>query len=107
MKYLFAFLLGGIAALCVGHLIAFAGGQTTIDAWILTLTIAGQDVGDRMMMVFHNIVQGTSFTSLLSIGYLVGHTILEEIIKFIAFFIAFRINKPTSIREIIVQGVLV
>lgn len=44
IKYIFAYVLGALAAISIGKLVAFSGAVTTIDAWILTLTIVGQDV---------------------------------------------------------------
>lgn len=84
-----------------------SGTQTTIDAWILTLTVVGHDVGDRMMMFANSMMTEHGFDALLGVVYLVGHTIVEEFIKFIAFFIAFHINKPRSIRAIVTHGVVV
>jgi RsiW-degrading membrane proteinase PrsW (M82 family) len=83
------------------------GAVTTIDAWFLTLTIVGQDVGDRMMMLVQIFLQKSLPEAFTGVSYLIGHSILEEAVKFIAFYIAFRIVKPTSIREIVFIGMVV
>jgi hypothetical protein len=50
-----------------------SGVQTTIDAWVLTLTIVGNDVGERMAMaaqlVFHDGILSNFFVK----AYLAGH----------------------------------
>ena len=107
IKYIFAYVLGALAAISIGKLVAFSGAVTTIDAWILTLTIVGQDVGDRMVMLARVLLEETSSEALVGMSYLVGHSMLEEIVKFIAFFIAFQISKPNSIREIVLTGIAV
>lgn len=107
IKYIFAYVLGCLAAISVGKLVVMSGAVTTIDAWILTLTIVGQDVGDRMVMLTRVLLESTSSEALVGMSYLVGHSILEEIVKFIAFYIAFRISKPNSIREIALTGIAV
>lgn len=106
-KYLFAYWVGCLAALCVGKIITMSGVQTTIDAWFLTLTVVGQDVGDRMVMLMRLILHEKTYQALEWVGYLVGHSILEELIKFIAFYIAFRIIRPSSIRQIVLMGMCV
>lgn len=107
IKYIFAYVLGALAAISIGKLVAFSGAVTTIDAWILTLTIVGQDVGDRMVMLARVLLEETSSEALVGMSYLVGHSMLEELVKFIAFFIAFQISKPNSIREIVLNGIAV
>ena len=107
IKYIFAYVLGCLAAISVGKLVVMSGAVTTIDAWILTLTIVGQDVGDRMVMLTKVLLESTSSEALVGMSYLIGHSILEEIVKFIAFYIAFRISKPNSIREIVLTGIAV
>jgi RsiW-degrading membrane proteinase PrsW (M82 family) len=107
IKYIFAYVLGALAAISIGKIVAFSGAVTTIDAWILTLTIVGQDVGDRMVMLVRVLLEETSSEALVGMSYLVGHSMLEEIVKFIAFFIAFQISKPNSIREIVLNGIAV
>ncbi len=107
IKYIFAYVLGCLAAISVGKLVVMSGAVTTIDAWILTLTIVGQDVGDRMVMLARVLLEETSSEALIGMSYLVGHSVLEEIVKFIAFFIAFKISKPNSIREIVLTGIAV
>lgn len=107
IKYIFAYVLGALAAISIGKLVAFSGAVTTVDAWILTLTIVGQDVGDRMVMLARVLLEETSSEVLVGMSYLVGHSMLEEIVKFIAFFIAFQISKPNSIREIVLTGIAV
>lgn len=58
-------------------------------------------------MLARTVFTETSSEALMSMGYLVGHSVLEELIKFIVFYLAFRINKPTSIREIVLMGICV
>jgi RsiW-degrading membrane proteinase PrsW (M82 family) len=106
-KYIFAYILGCLAAFSIGKIVAMSGAQTTIDAWILTLTIVGQDVGDRMMMLGKVLLREQSSEALVGMTYLVGHSILEEILKFIAFYIVFLVCKPSSIRQIILAGIAV
>ena len=60
-----------------------------------------------MAMLAKVFLQETSSEALMGVSYLIGHSILEEIVKFIAFFIAFQVNKPTSIRQIVLTGVAV
>jgi len=107
LKYIFAYILGCLAAIAVGKIVAMSGAQTTVDAWFVTLTVVGKDVGDRMAMFVKVLTHEASAEALFGVSYLVGHSILEEIIKFIAFFIAFQINKPTSIRQIVLTGIAV
>ncbi len=107
IKYTFAYVLGCLAAISVGKLVVMSGAVTTIDAWILTLTIAGHDVGDRMVMLAKVLLEETNSDALKGMSYLIGHSMLEEIVKFVAFYIAFRIIKPTSIREIVFTGIAV
>lgn len=107
IKYIFAYILGCLAAVLIGKIIVVSGAQTTIDAWVLTLTIVGQDVGDRLMMASQALLDKNSGEALMGISYLVGQSILEEIVKFLAFFIAFRISKPNSLREIVITGIVV
>lgn len=107
IKYIFAYILGCLAAIMIGKIVVLSGAETTIDAWVMTLTIVGQDVGDRMMMLTKMIFDQGSSESLMGVSYLVGQSILEEIMKFIAFFIAFKISKPSSIREIVLTGITV
>ncbi len=107
IKYIFAYVLGCLAAISVGKIVGMSGAQTTIDAWFLTLTVVGQDVGDRMMMFTHMLLRETSSEALRGVSYLVGHSILEEAIKFVAFFIAFHISKPNSIRQIVLTGITI
>ena len=83
------------------------GAATTIDAWFLTLTVVGQDVGDRMVMLAQMFLQESAPEAFVGVSYLIGHSILEEMVKFAAFYIAFRIAKPTSIREIVFMGMVV
>ena len=107
IKYIFASVLGALAAISIGKLVAFTGAVTTIDAWILTLTISGQDVGDRVAMLSRVLLEEHSSGAMVGMSYLLGHSILEEVMKFIAFFIAFQISKPNSIREIVLTGITV
>ena len=107
IKYIFSFILGCLAAIIVGKIVSMSGAQTTVDAWFVTLTVVGQDVGDRMALFAKVLAHGASFQALEGMSYLVGHSILEEFIKFLAFFIAFHINKPTSIRQIVLTGITV
>ena len=107
LKYIFAYILGCLAAISIGKIVALTGAQTTIDAWFLTLTLVGQDVGDRMVMLAQVLLRETSGEALVGMSYFVGHSILEEMVKFIAFYIAFLINKPTSIRQIMLTGIVV
>lgn len=107
IKYIFAYILGCLAAISVGKIVGMSGAQTTIDAWFLTLTVVGQDVGDRMMMFSHMLLRETSLEALRGVSYLIGHSILEELIKFVAFYIAFQISKPSSIRQIVLTGITV
>ena len=84
-----------------------SGVQTTIDAWILTLTIVGNDVGERMAMatqlMFHDGLLSHFFVK----AYLAGHGLLEEIIKFSVFLVSLSITKPSRIRSIVLSGILV
>ena len=107
IKYIFAYVLGCLAAISIGKIVGMSGAQTTVDAWFLTLTVVGQDVGDRMMMFSHMLMRETSSEALTGVSYLVGHSILEELIKFVAFYIAFQVSKPTSIRQIVLTGITV
>lgn len=107
IKYIFAFSLGCLAAISIGKLVSMSGAVTTIDAWMLTLTVVGQDVGDRMVMLTKVLLEETSNEALIGMSYLIGHSMLEEIVKFVAFFIAFQISKPTSIRDIVLTGIAV
>ena len=84
-----------------------SGTQTTIDAWILTLTIVGNDVGDRMVMAAQMVFHGGVWTNMAVKAYLAGHSLLEEILKFLAFLIVIRITRPYTIRSIIFSGILV
>ncbi len=106
-KYIFAYILGCLAAITIGKIVAMSGAATTIDAWFLTLTVVGQDVGDRMVMLAKVLMEETASSALVGISYLVGHSILEEVVKFFAFYIAFQINKPNSIRQIVLIGITV
>ena len=107
MKLFFPLLLGWIAAFIVAQLVAMSGVQTTIDAWVLTLTIVGNDVGERMAMaaqfMFHDGITSNFFVK----AYLAGHGLLEEIIKFFVFLVSIRITRPSNIRSIIYSGILV
>lgn len=107
IKYIFAYILGCLAAVCIGKIVGMSGAQTTVDAWFITLTVVGKDVGDRMMMFSDMLLRETSFETLRGVSYLVGHSILEELIKFVAFYVAFQVNKPTSIRQIVLTGITV
>jgi RsiW-degrading membrane proteinase PrsW (M82 family) len=107
IKYIFAYILGCLAALLIGKIVVVSGTQTTIDAWVLTLTVVGQDVGDRMMIASRALMDKNAGEALMGISYLVGQSILEEIMKFLAFYIAFRISKPNSLREIVITGIVV
>lgn len=107
IKYLFAYVLGSLAAISIGKLVGMSGAQTTIDAWVMTLTIVGQDVGDRMVMLARVLLEETSSEALVGMSYLVGHSMLEEVVKFVAFLIAFYISRPNSIREIVLTGVVI
>lgn len=107
IKYIFAYVLGCLAAVSIGKLVGMSGAQTTIDAWFMTLTIVGQDVGDRMVMFARMLLEETTSEALIGMSYLVGHSMLEEVVKFIAFLIAFHISKPNSIREIVLTGVVI
>lgn len=106
-KYIYAYALGCLAALSIGKIVVMTGVATTIDAWFLTLTVVGQDVGDRMVMLAKVLLEESTTEAIVGVSYLVGHSILEEIVKFIAFYIAFRLTKPTSIREIVFMGMVV
>ena len=106
-KYFFAYCVGCLAAISVGRIITMSGVQTTIDAWFLTLTVVGQDVGDRMAMLVRVILHEKTFQALEGMSYLIGHSILEEVIKFVAFYIVFWIVRPTSIRQIVLMGMSV
>lgn len=107
IKYIFSFILGSLAAIAVGKIVSMSGAQTTVDAWFVTLTVVGQDVGDRMALFAKVLTHGASFEAMEGISYLIGHSILEEFIKFLAFSVAFYINKPNSIRQIVLTGIAV
>lgn len=84
---------------------AFGSTQTSVDAWFLTLNITGQDVGDRMNL-FLRAFSKYAPEAFTGIGYLLGHSLLEELFKLFAFFLIFTITKPTSIREIVFLGIV-
>jgi RsiW-degrading membrane proteinase PrsW (M82 family) len=106
-RYIIAYIAGCLAALSIGMLVSRTGIATTIDAWFLTLTIASQDVGDRMMMLVKMFMAESITEQAISLSYLVGHSVLEEFIKFIAFYVVFRLTNPSSIREIVFTGMMV
>jgi RsiW-degrading membrane proteinase PrsW (M82 family) len=106
-KYLFSYFIGGLSALFIGILVSMSGASTSIDAWILTLTIVGQDVGDRMALLARVFFWDNSPEALFGMSYLIGHSLLEEWIKFLAFMIAFYSTKPASIRQIVITGIVV
>ncbi len=60
-----------------------------------------------MTLFVKEILNETFSEAISGMSYLIGHGILEELIKFFAFFIAFHINKPSSIREIVHTGMMV
>lgn len=70
-KYLFAYCVGCLAAISVGKIINMSGVQTTIDGWFLTLTVVGQDVGDRMAMLVRVILHEKTFQALEGMSYLI------------------------------------
>ncbi len=102
-----AFFGGVLAALAIGKIISLSDAQTTVDAWILTLTIVGHDVGDRMVMLGQLVVHEHFSEALRGAGYLIGHSILEEVVKFVAFFLVFLMVRPVSLRAFIVTGIAV
>lgn len=107
IKYIFTLVLGCLAALIVGSIMNMTGASTTIDAWMLSFTISGHDVGDRMTMFVRSFLQNSNINGITGFSYLIGHCISEEIVKFLMFYLAFRIFKPSSIREIILMGISV
>jgi len=107
IKYIFAYVMGCVAGFLIGEIISLSGVTATLDAWFLTFTIVGQDVGDRMAILTKVLLEETSGQTLFGMSYLIGQSILEEIVKFVAFYIVFRINRPSSIREIVLMGILV
>ncbi|MBP6921042.1 PrsW family intramembrane metalloprotease, partial [Candidatus Gracilibacteria bacterium] len=107
MKYIFALVLGSFAALIIGSIMNLTGASTTIDAWMLSFTISGHDVGDRMNMLVRTLLQSSKIDGITGFSYLIGHSISEEIVKFVMFCIVFRLFRPSSIREIILTGISV
>lgn len=107
IQYIIAFLLGCAAALAIGFLMSITGASTTIDAWMLSFTISGHDVGDRMTMFVRSFLENSSMHGMTGFSYLIGHSLSEEIVKFVMFYIAFQMMKPSSIREIILLGISV
>lgn len=107
IKYIFAYVMGCVAGFLIGEIISLSGVTATLDAWFLTFTIVGQDVGDRMAILTKVLLEETSGQTLFGMSYLIGQSILEEIVKFVAFYIVFRINRPSSIREIVLMGILI
>jgi RsiW-degrading membrane proteinase PrsW (M82 family) len=107
IQYILAILLGCLAALIVGSIMSMTGASTTIDAWMLSFTISGHDVGDRMTMFVRSFIENSSINGITGFSYLIGHSISEEVVKFLMFYVAFRVFKPSSIREIILTGISV
>ncbi len=107
MKYIFALVLGSFAALIIGSIMNLTGASTTIDAWMLSFTISGHDVGDRINMLVRTLLQSSKIDGITGFSYLIGHSISEEIVKFVMFCIVFRLFRPSSIREIILTGISV
>ncbi|MBP7823303.1 PrsW family intramembrane metalloprotease [Candidatus Gracilibacteria bacterium] len=107
MKPLISLILGGIAAFIVAQLVAMSGVQTTIDAWVLTLTIVGNDVGERMAMAAQLVLHDGILSNFFVKAYLAGHGLLEEIIKFLVLLVAIRITRPANTREIVISGILI
>lgn len=107
LQYIFALLLGCVAAFMIGSLMSLTAASTTIDAWMLSFTISGHDVGDRMTMFVRTFLENSNISGITGFSYLIGHSISEEIVKFLMFFLAFKISKPSSIREIILTGISV
>ena len=86
---------------------SMTGASTTIDAWMLSFTVSGHDVGDRMTMFIRSFLENSSMHGITGFSYLIGHSLSEEIVKFVMFYLAFQIMKPSSIREIILLGISV
>ena len=86
---------------------SLTSASTTIDAWMLSFTISGHDVGDRMTLFVRSFLENANISGITGFSYLIGLSISEEIVKFLMFLIAFKISKPNSIREIILTGILV
>lgn len=107
IKYIFPLVLGSLAAFIIGSIMNMTGASTTIDAWMLSFTVSGHDVGDRMTMFVRSFLENSSMKGVTGFSYLIGHSISEEIVKFIMFYIAFKVLKPSSIREIILTGISV
>lgn len=107
MKYIFALVLGCLAALIIGSIMNLTGASTTIDAWMLSFTISGHDVGDRMTMFIRSFLENSRINGITGFSYLIGHSISEEIVKFLMFYVVFRVFKPSSIREMILMGISV
>lgn len=107
IQYIFALLLGCLAAFLIGSLMSLTSASTTIDAWMLSFTISGHDVGDRMTMFVRTFLENSNISGITGFSYLIGHSISEEIVKFLMFLIAFKVSKPSSIREIILTGMSV
>ena len=84
-----------------------SGVQTTIDAWVLTLTIVGNDVGERMAMAAQLVLHDGILSNFFVKAYLAGHGLLEEVIKFLVLLVAIRITRPANTREIVISGILI
>ncbi len=107
LKYIVSALFGAVSALIIGQIWRITGSSTTVDAWLVSFTISGHDVGDRLLYFLRDVITWDDLGHLTGYSHFFANSLSEELVKFLMFIVAFVIMKPISIRQIIFMGISV